>query len=314
MVAQEGAADLSFSVIPEEEIPEIAAQPGVARAQGALFHVTRAGSNPFFFVLGVRPEDLQAASPRLLAGSLFGRDAANQVVLGERAARDLGVEIGDTVELDDVEFQVVGIFSSDVLWESSGAFAPLLTVQAMANRGAAVSVVYIVVEPEADLQAVASGIEEAVPSVVAIVTADDIGQVDSGMALMDAANLAISALAIAIGGIGVMNTMVMSIFERTREIGVLRAVGWSGSRVVRMIVIEALMLCLVAASVGALLGALATRAVLLFPAVQGVLTPSYEPRIFLQALIVAIVVALLGAAYPAIRAARLTPMEALRYE
>jgi putative ABC transport system permease protein len=314
MVAQEGAADMSFSIIPEDRLHEIEAVPGVVDVRGALFHVTRAGSNPFFFVLGMRSADLAAATPELVEGRLFAEGADGEVVLGVNAANDLGVAVGEIVEIDDVPLRVVGTYRSNVLWEESGAFAPLPVVQRMANRGEAVSVAHVTIEPAASVAEVAGRIEDTVPGVVSIATADDIAKVDTGFQLMDAANIAISGLAIVIGGIGVMNTMVMSIFERTREIGVLRAVGWSGARVVRMIIIEALWLCVVAAFVGALLGVLATRAVMLAPAVSGVLEPSYEPRVFAQALVVAVVVALVGAAYPAFRAVRLTPMEALRYE
>lgn len=314
MLAQEGAADMSFSTIPETALPEIAAVPGVAAARGGLFHFTRAGSNPFFLLLGVLPRDLAEDGPPLVEGRYLAPDAASEVVLGVQGAADLEVSVGDEVTIDDRTFTVVGIVDSEVLWEQSGGFAPLPAVQEIANRREAVSVVHVTVTPGADLDEVARRIEDQVPGVVSIVTADDIGKVDSGFQLLDAANVAISGLAIVIGGIGVMNTMVMSIFERTREIGVLRAVGWSGWRVLRMILIEALMLCLAAAVAGSLLGVLAVQGVMQIPTVRGLLEPSYETGVFVQAFIVAIVVALIGAVYPAIRATRLTPMEALRYE
>jgi putative ABC transport system permease protein len=117
-----------------------------------------------------------------------------------------------------------------------------------------------------------------------------------------------------IGAIGVMNTMIMSVFERTREIGILRAVGWRGSRILRMIVLESLGLCLVAAGVGVGLGILASRAILVVPAISAFLDPEYATDVFVRALAVAVVVALVGAIYPALRAVRLSPMEALRHE
>jgi putative ABC transport system permease protein len=139
-------------------------------------------------------------------------------------------------------------------------------------------------------------------------------EVDQGIEAIDGLNLAISLLAVGIGAIGVMNTMVMSVFERTREIGILRAVGWRGRRVVRMIVGESIAVCLIAFVVGLGLGALATEAVTLVPAIGAVLEPAYTVAVMVRALVVALVVALVGAAYPAIRAARLLPMEALRHE
>ena len=126
--------------------------------------------------------------------------------------------------------------------------------------------------------------------------------------------MAISVLAVLLGAIGVMNTMIMSVFERTREIGILRAVGWSGRRIVRMVISESLLLCLVAAVMGLALGWLAAQGVARIPAVQSYLEPAYSADIIIRALVVAIGVALAGAAYPALRAARLLPVEALRHE
>ena len=111
-----------------------------------------------------------------------------------------------------------------------------------------------------------------------------------------------------------MNTMIMSVFERTREIGILRAVGWRGSRIIRMIFLESLVLCLIAAAIGIVFGILASRAVLLVPSISSLLVPVYSLDVFARALSVGITVALVGALYPPLRAVRLSPMEALRYE
>jgi len=161
---------------------------------------------------------------------------------------------------------------------------------------------------------VAQAIERDFPNLSTISDVGEYGKVDQGVQFLDAANLAISILAVGIGAIGVMNTMVMSVFERTREIGILRAVGWSGQRILRMIIGESLLLCVVAAAVGTALGVLATRAILLIELIRNLLEPQYTLDVFVRALVVAVVVALAGAAYPAFRAVRLTPMEALRYE
>src|SRR3970282_1475130 len=122
---------------------------------------------------------------------------------------------------------------------------------------------------------------------------------------MDPANIAISVLAVGIGAIGVMNTMVMWVSERTREIGILRAVGWSGRRILRMIIGESLFLCVVAAVVGSALGVLAAPAILLIDLIHKLLAPTYTVDVFVRALVVAVVVALAGAVYPAARAVRL---------
>ncbi len=314
MVAQEGAADLSFSILSEDKVAEIAERPDVGLARGVLFNITRVGSNPFFFLNGTSAEDLGAATPELVTGSGFTEEDVDVVLLGERAANDLDAGVGDTVEIQDRPLEVVGVYRSESLWEHSGGIAPLATVQEMTSTPDTVTVVYVTVSEGADPREVIDDLTREVDGVVAITGAGDYNQVDQGFEFIDAANVAISLLAVLIGGIGVMNTMIMSVFERTREIGVLRAVGWSGGRVMRMIMIESLVLCFLGAVVGVALGLGVTRLVLLAPAAQGFLEPAYEATVFVRALLVGVVVALLGAAYPAFRATRLTPMEALRYE
>lgn len=314
MVAQEGAADLTFSIVSEEDAAALAEHPNVARAEGMLFHVARVGSNPYFFLIGRRAEDLASNPPPLGEGTLWGPGLTDEVILGKRAANDLGVQVGETVTIEDRSFRVAGIYQTGRLWEDGGAYAPLATVQDIAGKSDVVTAVFIAVEPGANAAEVAESIEDDFGNLATISNVDEYGKVDQGIQFMDAANLAISVLAVGIGAIGVMNTMVMSVLERTREIGILRAVGWSGRRVLRMIIGESLLLCVVAAGVGAALGVLAIRAVLLIDTVRNLLEPQYTVDIFIRALVVAVVVALLGAVYPAFRAVRLTPMEALRYE
>jgi putative ABC transport system permease protein len=310
MVAQEGAADLSFSIISEDDIPAIQATDGVAGTEGMLFHIARVGSNPFFFLTGREREGIAAHPPPIREGGVWEEGATDQVMLGRNAAKNLAAGVGDTVTMEDREFTVAGIYQTGMLYEDAGAYAPLPVVQEIAGKTGVVTAVFVHLEPGADPQQVGGAIEDAVPGVASIIDVGDYSKVDQGMQMLDAANLAISVLAVGIGAIGVMNTMVMSVFERTREIGILRAVGWSGRRILRMIISESLFLCVIAAA----LGVLATRAILLFETVRVLLEPQYSVDIFLRAMVVAVVVALSGAAYPAFRAARMTPMEALRYE
>jgi len=314
MVAQEGAADLTFSIVSDEDATALTEYPDVARAEGVLMHVVHVGSNPFFFLMGRDAAGLAASPPSSMEGRLLAPDAIDEVMLGSRAADQLDAKIGDTVTIEDSSFRVVGTYQTGSLWQDSGAYAPLATVRDISAKSDVVTAVYITVQPGVDAAAVAAGVEDDFENLVTIADVGEFGKVDQGVEFMDAANLAISVLAVGIGAIGVMNTMIMSVMERTREIGILRAVGWSGRRILRMIIGESLFLCAVAAALGAALGVLATRAILLIDMVRNLLEPQYTLDIFIRGLVVALVVALLGAIYPALRAVRLTPMEALRYE
>jgi putative ABC transport system permease protein len=314
MVAQEGASDLSFSAVSEREWRQIAERADVERATGLLFEVADVEGNPFFLLLGYEAESLPGEALRLRAGRLPAPAAPNEAVLGAQAAEELGASVGDEVVLDRETFRVVGVYEADERWRNAAAIAPLATVQRLASKRDVVTGVLVSVRPNRDPAAVAAAIERDFPQLAAIANSSDYAEVDQGFKILDAANFAISLLAVGIGAIGVMNTMIMSVFERTREIGILRAVGWRGTRILRLIVFESLFLCLFAAAIGVALGVLATRAVLLVPTVEALLVPLYAPEIFARALGVGVVVALAGALYPAVRAVRLSPMEALRHE
>jgi putative ABC transport system permease protein len=314
MVAQEGASDLSFSAVPERDWHAIAARPDVERATGVLFEVAEVGSNPYFLLFGYEPRALRGEPLEVVRGRLLAFGAPREAVLGAEAADRLDRDVGDLVVFDRARFRVVGIYRTRDKWRDSGAVVPLETVQELSSKKNVVTLIHVTAGPAADPHAVATAIERELPNLAAIESAADYDEVDQGFKILDAANLAISLLAVVIGAIGVMNTMIMSVFERTREIGILRAVGWRGSRILRMIVLESLGLCLVAAGVGVGLGILASRAILVVPAISAFLDPEYATDVFVRALAVAVVVALVGAIYPALRAVRLSPMEALRHE
>jgi putative ABC transport system permease protein len=124
----------------------------------------------------------------------------------------------------------------------------------------------------------------------------------------------VSILALFVGGLGMLNTMLMSVLERTREIGVLRALGWRRRRVLAMILRESLLLGTVGGICGIILGLALGRLIGLAEGMWGSLELSYTPGIFAQAVLVALIAGVAGGLYPAWRATRMRPVEALRYE
>ena len=122
--------------------------------------------------------------------------------------------------------------------------------------------------------------------------------------------VAIAAISLLVGGIGIMNIMLASILERTREIGLRRAVGARQSDIVRQFVVEATMISFAGGTIGVLLGFIISRAIAWFAGWSTVVTLSSIALAFL----VSISVGLVFGIYPATKAARLDPVEAIRYE
>jgi putative ABC transport system permease protein len=302
IVGEKGSYDLTFSTVPDAELKTIAARDDIAEVIGLLLVVRRLEANPYFVTIGIDPTQIDDVEIDVRNGRAL--EAADDLDLGE----------GDTLQIDSRAFTVVGIYHSGIYWQDKGAVLPLAVLQEMDGRTGVVTFALIQVAPGADVAAVAAGIEAQQPSLAAVSGAAEFSDLDQGMDLIDSANVVISFLAVVIGAIGVTNTMVMAVFERTREIGVFRAVGWNGFRILRMIVSESLLLCSVATVIGVILGVAASEFAVRGTMAGGLLVPSYQVGTFVEAILVAIGVALIGAAYPSYRAIRLTPMEALRHE
>ena len=172
------------------------------------------------------------------------------------------------------------------------------------------------INDNANATEVGNAIENAYPDELSTTTAaDQMGRINQGLSFIDTATWAISLLAIVIGGVGVINTMIMSVYERTREIGVLKAVGWRSRRILGMILGESIVLTLMAGVVGIVVGVVGVEVLLsLTPSTEGIIEPAYSLELFVRALGIAFLVGMIGGIYPAYRASRLAPTEALRYE
>ncbi len=121
------------------------------------------------------------------------------------------------------------------------------------NRPRSVSFIFVDVERAAEAEAVRAAIAGRFPDVQASLSSE-FAQDSDQMAQFEAISNAISLLALLVAGIVVANTMFMSIYERTREIGTLRAVGWGSRRILGQVLQESLLLCLVAGVLGSILG------------------------------------------------------------
>jgi putative ABC transport system permease protein len=246
------------------------------------------------------------------------------VVLGAVLARNLGKGVDDRVAIEGEEFTVVGVHQSFNLFENSTAVVALPDLQQLMDRHNQVTAFLIVVEDSPDKKAVVDALRRDIEALrddhgrkagLSAMPTQDHVKSSLELRVVQAMAWSTSVIALIIGVIGMLNTMMISVFERTREIGTLRAVGWPRGRVVRMILLESLLL----SAVGWLLGLLGSLALVwllgTFPNTSALILPSrVSPSIIAQALLLSVLAGLAGAAYPAYFAARLLPTEALRHE
>ena len=306
------AADI-FSVIEERETrARLESLPEVEAAVGVLFHLQRVDAQPIFLTIGMRPADMGSRQTFLLEGRY--PQTPTECLVGTIAKRTLEKGPGGDIYIRSEPFRVVGVIQSGIVMVDSAVILPLETEQRLAAKEGLVTAFQIFMREGNNPDPVARRIEAEFPELAAISDASQYKKIDQGLEVSRAMVWAVSFIAIVVGSIVVANTMWMVVLERTREIGVLRAIGWSRGRIVALIVLEATGVGLVSCVVGCVLGAGLAQLTTILPIAKHVVSPSYTPGPFVIALGIALTLSLIGAVAPAWRAARISPAEALRYE
>ncbi len=314
-VAQKGASDILSSSMTEDELSRIRRTTGVGSAVGVSLDSEKLNAQtPLFIEIGIAPQDLSPFGVQVVAGHAFRANAPGEMMLGRRIAQNLGIKPGDTLRIAGGTKVVTGLFSTGNVFGDSAGMFPLIPFQAYERQPQGLSLAFVKVRPGTSISAVATRVEKANPRLTTVRTASQFGRADRDYQLITAADTGATIVAVIIGAVIVMNTMLLSLFERTREFGVLRSVGWPRRRLVELIMGEALVISILGAAIGVGLAYTLTRILARLPSLAGILHPHYSATTFFRALITAAAVAFLGALYPAIRVAFLTPLEALRRE
>ena len=312
MVRQAGISDTSYSALDERVGDKIEVLPGVSAVSGLSFSGTVIpDSGTLFILFGYAPHEFGIREFNIVEGeSLTGN---HQILMGRMVAEALNASVGDTFELSGSRFRVVGIYESGASFNEMGGVISLHDAQVLTGRPRKVTIYLVKVADPDQAPAVVEEINSSLPDAHANLAGDFVEQMPD-MQAMDGMMAAISILAIGVGGLGVMNTMLMAVLERTREIGVLRALGWRRRRVLFLILEEGLLLGVLGGVLG--LGVAFGLAFLisLIPQYGSVIEPQWTLLVFLRAFTVALALGLLGGLYPAFRATRLQPVEAIRYE
>ena len=296
---QADVSDFSRSLLPESLATQVARDPGVA-AVAKVKLLIDGGT----LVFGL--DSSEFAYRRLVVV----KGAQGQVMAGDHS----GKHVGQVLRVAGRSFTVAGVYHSGDRFEDLGIVLPLHTVESLARRPGEITSIGVTVRLGENVKLVAARLQRRYPGIAAVTEPGQAIKVDTSSRLIISTGWIVSLLALIVGGIGVTNTMAMSVFERTREIGVLRAVGWPARRVGAMILSEAVGICLIALGVGCALGELAAEVFVGRSALSGLITPTFTPSTFAWGTAFALGVGLLGALYPTWRAVRLTPIEALRHE
>jgi putative ABC transport system permease protein len=313
---------------------------GVAPQVESFGQMVYLGNNTNSRVLGVTPEYLDTMNTKLASGEFIS--AANVtansavVVLGAQAATtlfDTADPVGQTIRINNQVFRVIGVMESKggtgFMNTDTQVYVPLTTAMTRLSRagqfrgGNTVSVINVKITDYAMQDTVVQEISEVLRERHHVQAEDDFN-ITSQQDVLDAANQVtgtltlflggIAAISLIVGGIGIMNIMLVSVTERTHEIGIRKAVGARRRDILAQFLTEAMTLSLVGGLIGVLLGAVAARMI----SGMSVGTTTLNTVVDIDAVLLAVLfsagVGLFFGSYPANRAAGLHPIDALRYE
>ncbi len=267
--------------------------------------------------------ELRYAQGRALTAADEGRRVT---VLGSDIARKFDAGVGDTIVLRGAEFEVVGVLEPTLTAPDQTAMVPFRAAQELfvaslppmvresVEADSVTTSMTVFPEPGVDPDVLARRIETELPDVSAMSGKDFDEQIGSSMAILNAILIGIALISLVVGGLSVVNTMAMSIAERTREIGIKRAIGGSRLRIVRELVVEAGLIGFIGGAIGLALGALVVTLVNDAGRSSGTVLFDLTTGTAITAVLFSTILGALAGFMPALHAARLDPVSALRYE
>ena len=308
-----------------ERIEEL---PGVDRAtpvlQTLLDPEAAGGFDLPELLTGIEPETWydEAIELRVDAGRLLEPGETGNTVVGADLAERYDLRVGDTFTMREHEFTVIGVLERTLTFPDKIAYVPLADAQA----------IYVASVPDAfeertdelatqievfpddleDADAVAAAITDEIDGVRAVTPAEVADQIGQASIVFNLIIVGASVIAVIVGGLSVINTMVMTVSERVREIGIKKAVGAPTSAILREFVVEATLLGAIGGIIGLGLGALLVVILNAQTAGSGTSVFLLTPMLLLRSFLFATVLGALAGIYPALRAARLDPVTALR--
>lgn len=308
------------------KVDEIEAVPGVKSAVagfGLLLDGNGAGFSSPELIVGA---DLSKADDlftllEIDRGRILQEGDEGKVVLGSVLAEKFEVDVGDSVELRGRDFEVVGVYEPTLSAPDSFAFVsyddaldifrevnPYFQVEDIA------ATIDVIPEDGVDANELSSLIDETVSGINVISPEEAEKQISQFSLIFNAILLGIGFIALVVGGLSIINTMIMSVSERTREIGLKKAIGAETGSVLGEYLLESAMIGFFGGLIGMLLGVLAVFLLNNATASSGVSVFTITTTVIVGPVLFATVLGTAAGLFPAFRAARLKPIDALREE
>jgi putative ABC transport system permease protein len=314
IVFERNVSDLFFSNVPNAALDEISHWPMVAHADAVLFGIVSSSDHPIITCFGVTAADARISKAVWTAGDRIAfAQHTDDVVLGQRAAEFLSAKLGDHVPIGHGVFHVIGILKTANGFEDGGIFMPLSSAQIFFHKEGMSSVITIKLHNKDDAVQFKKMVKTRFVNLIGLEDAE-FTRTYSQFKILKATAWAVGGCGLLLGGFGVANTMIMSVFTRIREIAILRVCGFSNMQIAAMILGESATIALVGAVLGLTIGSCLLFVLKRIPALHGYVDVTLQPGVMLIVILMALITGIAGALYPAAYAMRVRAVEALRFE
>lgn len=251
---------------------------------------------------------------KLISGRMPRDPMERAVILGQTAAEALKKKVGDAIQLEADELSVVGIVDGGAMVENGSVILSLPLFQEMSGNEGKINVIDIRATPgtsQDEVKLLCEKINGLIPEARAMVAGEHLGN-SQAYRIITAMSWGTSLLAVIVGVLGVMNTMLMTVFERKQEICILLAIGWKRGRIIRMVLWESALLGLLGGIAGVFIGSVGVKLMEKLPAIHGLLEPDLSARLMVISVAISVTVGVISGLYPAWRSSRLTPSLAMQ--
>jgi len=270
-------------------------------------------------VYGVMMSDVSRLKPWWkVEGRFFSDTEDNVMVIGRNLAEKEKLKVGDVLPFgpDEIPFTIVGILERTDTQDDDFHFLPLPVAQRFFDKPDQITTIAIRINDISRISEISKELEN-IPDIQVVTMTQVMGTIMNLVGSARTLIISVIIVAIIISAVGIINTLLMSVNERTREFGMMKAIGASGLDIGRLVLIETLFITVIGGIIGLLLAMLGSSLIEAF--VKGIIPYSPagrlmapEPGLVGLCLLFSVVIGFICGIYPAIRSSRLTPMEAIR--
>jgi putative ABC transport system permease protein len=320
MVVSKGASGfvLGFkgSEITQEQLDELESFSGVKEVIPISFVVGKLVpmQGPEYVIVGIAPEKLDfflGKGVDLESGRELESGDEFSILLGYSYADKNDLKVGDFIKLKDEDFEVIGILEELGTRDDNSIIMPLETMMNVYNIEKYGAVI-VIPEDVRKIESLAENIEDKFDDLEAQTTTELAAQASRIIDTVRFFTLGIAGISALVGGLGVLNTMIMSIIERKQEIGIMKAIGATNRFILTQILLESVIITLIGGILGVLLGVVGSYSLRFVS--EGLAHARVTPQLAIGSLVFTIFLGLFGGIYPAWKATKLNPIEAIRYE